>query len=563
YLTTVVTDTSAIQQVEFLETGTRLIVRPFVGANDHVRLEIHPEDSNGQVAPVEEGGPALPRKTTSEVTTNIIVRDGKTVVIAGLFRDQVQTTRRQVPLLGDIPWMGTLFRSTVDTTTRSEVIVLITPHIIRDTSAEAVGERMRGVAERYRIGARQGLRWWGRNRLSANYLKWANQAWTEGDLEKARWWLDLCLSLQPDLVEAMLLKERMTDEAGWANPPQFTDARFIVTRMLMQEIGRDVDTVLPPRRPLHDGDLTPEVRKALGVELKPTTSGVIRREENYVPVRRGNSSVPGAVDMVPATAAPPKDQVSPKPKPSKPETAPKKPDKPTPPVMKTKPAKKPEPVKTPKPKPAELKSAKKAEPKPAETRKPKPAPTKPAVKPEPTQPKPAEQPKPKVEPKPETKPKPAEKPKPKVEAKPEEQPKSEETPKPAPQPAPSKEPESSGEPRPAPIQDQPVAPTPDPNVSPSAVRAKPAPKPAEPVKISSPPPLSDTLESEATPEKKSETQTKQPSAEPRKESPKPKSNHRQPLEEYKSPAQQHLDSGTLSALLKQSAADTNRKTATR
>ncbi|MFQ5591421.1 MAG: type II secretion system protein GspD, partial [Phycisphaerae bacterium] len=78
YLTTTVTETQAIQNIEYLETGTQLIFRPFIGDNGTVRLELHPEDSVGAVTN------GLPSEQTTEVTTNVVVQDGQTVLIGGL-----------------------------------------------------------------------------------------------------------------------------------------------------------------------------------------------------------------------------------------------------------------------------------------------------------------------------------------------------------------------------------------------------------------------------------------------------------------------------------------------
>jgi type IV pilus assembly protein PilQ len=105
YRTTITTDTATIQNVEFLETGTKLVFRPFIGSDGYVRLEVHPEDSTGGLT---EAG--LPFEETAEVTTNIVVKDGTTIVIGGLFRDNTRIKRGQVPLLGEIPGLGGLFR---------------------------------------------------------------------------------------------------------------------------------------------------------------------------------------------------------------------------------------------------------------------------------------------------------------------------------------------------------------------------------------------------------------------------------------------------------------------
>jgi type II secretory pathway component GspD/PulD (secretin) len=131
YLTTTVTETSTVQTIEFLETGTQLLFRPFIGPDGMIRLELHPEDSDGGI---NERG--LPFEETAELTTNILVRDGQTVVIGGLFRERTETTERKIPFLGDIPFAGALFRSTVDVTLREELVILLTPHVL---DARAIG----------------------------------------------------------------------------------------------------------------------------------------------------------------------------------------------------------------------------------------------------------------------------------------------------------------------------------------------------------------------------------------------------------------------------------------
>lgn len=125
YRTTTTTQTSTTENIEFLETGTRLIFRPFLMGDDLVRLEIHPEDSNGGLN--QDG---LPFKETAEVTTNVMVHTGQTVVIGGLFRDKRRTIEKKVPWLGDIPVLGYLFRSEDDLSKREEIIVVLTPRIL-------------------------------------------------------------------------------------------------------------------------------------------------------------------------------------------------------------------------------------------------------------------------------------------------------------------------------------------------------------------------------------------------------------------------------------------------
>ena len=157
YQTAITTDTTTAQNVQFLETGTRLIFRPYIGDNGYIRMEVHPEDSSGSV-----NAQGLPNKDVTQVTTNVMVRDGNTIVIGGLFREETDRTRNQVPGLGSLPGVGALFRNQTDNTTREEVIILLTPHIVQDEVAygRLSDEQLKHVNQ-IRVGMRKGLMPWG------------------------------------------------------------------------------------------------------------------------------------------------------------------------------------------------------------------------------------------------------------------------------------------------------------------------------------------------------------------------------------------------------------------
>ena len=128
FLTATTTETATVQEVEFLDIGTQLRFRPFIAGDGFVRLEIHPENSTGVV----DAATGLPSETTTEVTTNVLVKGGSTIAIGGLIGEQVENEIRQVPVLGSTPYVGWLFRRSVERVSRREVIVLLTPHIIDD-----------------------------------------------------------------------------------------------------------------------------------------------------------------------------------------------------------------------------------------------------------------------------------------------------------------------------------------------------------------------------------------------------------------------------------------------
>ncbi len=280
YLTTTVTDTVATQTVEFLETGTRLIVRPFIAKDGFIRLEIHPEDSTGSVSVV--GTSVLPSESTTEVTSNILVKDGHTVIIGGLFRERTSAGRSQVPVLGNIPYVGALWRNTIDNTQREEVIILITPHILEQANDEAVSAQLKDDVERFRMGLRKGLRWWGRNRLSQTHMRWAREAVNVGDTGTALWNLDMALSLEPKMIQAIRLKEKLTEQAYWADEYRWSAVKYVIPRMMMQELGRPVDMVIPPDRPRSITALPGDVIHKFGLRGEPGEQEPIEPSQGYL-----------------------------------------------------------------------------------------------------------------------------------------------------------------------------------------------------------------------------------------------------------------------------------------
>ena len=132
YATSTQTQTSTIQKVEFQDVGTQLRLRPFVSSDGMVRMEIRPERSSGKI----EAG--IPQVNAAQVTTNVMVPDGATIVIGGLIESEVQHGWAGVPLLSRLPWIGYLFRETIDNTTKRELVVILTPHIWRPKAPEAL-----------------------------------------------------------------------------------------------------------------------------------------------------------------------------------------------------------------------------------------------------------------------------------------------------------------------------------------------------------------------------------------------------------------------------------------
>jgi len=199
--------------VKFLQTGTSLAFRPYIGNDGYIRMDIHPKDSTGSL--IDDTGGKMPQENKAEVRTNIIVKDGETIVIGGLFRDKISNTRNQVPLLGDIPVVGEMFKKTSDITNRDEVIILLTPHII-DDPAELKGEARAEDVKRKRYGAWQRLNWLTTTRLAEDSYARAVELFSQGDSHGALKELNWALHLRPTYLEALRLRERIVQYRGGA-----------------------------------------------------------------------------------------------------------------------------------------------------------------------------------------------------------------------------------------------------------------------------------------------------------------------------------------------------------
>ena len=91
------------------------------------------QDSVGEFVPSATGG-LVPSIDTREVTTQVLVNDGETVVLGGIFETETRETISKVPLLGDIPGVGRLFKSTSNLSNKAELLIFVTPKVLREGS---------------------------------------------------------------------------------------------------------------------------------------------------------------------------------------------------------------------------------------------------------------------------------------------------------------------------------------------------------------------------------------------------------------------------------------------
>ncbi len=146
------------ESIEYLASGIILRVTSSVNDKGEILMEISPEVSTGSVS--DDG---IPSKTTTQVSTNMLVADGQTVFIGGLIKQQVDETREGVPVLGDLPGINLLFSNKAKKIANTETVILITPKIVgtgRDTyqSAEvAEVERVDQIIQKESKVMRSGL----------------------------------------------------------------------------------------------------------------------------------------------------------------------------------------------------------------------------------------------------------------------------------------------------------------------------------------------------------------------------------------------------------------------
>ena len=119
------------ETTKFVDIGTALRVVPKVLHGDDIMLELHPE-----VSSLNESLTAGPRINTREATTKVIVKNGQSIVIAGLIQNEKTVIRQKVPVLGNIPIIGLAFRNKSTDFVRKELAVFITPYLMNPMQSE-------------------------------------------------------------------------------------------------------------------------------------------------------------------------------------------------------------------------------------------------------------------------------------------------------------------------------------------------------------------------------------------------------------------------------------------
>jgi len=127
-----------VQDIKYVDVGIKLEVTPQIGEDNYVTMKIHPEVSTARrVAEVDN----VVAKDTTQADTTMMVKDGETIILGGLIKNDKKSTINKVPLIGDIPILGLLFQNKSYQDVKKEVLVFITPHILTSDNRQNISRQ--------------------------------------------------------------------------------------------------------------------------------------------------------------------------------------------------------------------------------------------------------------------------------------------------------------------------------------------------------------------------------------------------------------------------------------
>jgi type IV pilus assembly protein PilQ len=126
---------SGATTTQFKKAVLSLTVTPQITPDDHIIMDLRvSKDNVGDLVSSATGG-QVPSIDTRSIETQVLVNDGQTVVLGGIYETERRETVNKVPFLGDIPGLGVLFRSTQNVTNKAELLIFVTPKILSEGSS--------------------------------------------------------------------------------------------------------------------------------------------------------------------------------------------------------------------------------------------------------------------------------------------------------------------------------------------------------------------------------------------------------------------------------------------
>jgi general secretion pathway protein D len=130
---TIGTTVQPINNIQYTPVGLQVNVTPFISPDNLVEMIVTPQDSEVDPTLTEPigGGVNAPVLDTRSADTVVVTPDGQTVVIGGLMENDKESSATKIPLLGDIPILGALFRYKANSDDKNELMIFMTPHVVR------------------------------------------------------------------------------------------------------------------------------------------------------------------------------------------------------------------------------------------------------------------------------------------------------------------------------------------------------------------------------------------------------------------------------------------------
>lgn len=151
-VTTTSTGTFVSENIQYLDVGLKLEVEPDIHLRDEIGLKVALEVSSLVSSVKTNNGSQAYQIGTRNVNTALRLKDGETQIMAGLINDEDRSSANRIPLLGDLPLLGRLFGSQNDNRQKTEIVLSITPHLIRNI------QRKQPSAEAFWSGTETSLR---------------------------------------------------------------------------------------------------------------------------------------------------------------------------------------------------------------------------------------------------------------------------------------------------------------------------------------------------------------------------------------------------------------------
>jgi type II secretory pathway component GspD/PulD (secretin) len=297
----------AVEGLQFVETGTRIRLRPRVAPDGVIRMEIEPRRRSS----VGTKGSQPPRIATAGMETQVLVRDGETVLIGGIIEEQVREDSTRVPVLGNLPLVGGAFRKSSERVERSELLVLLTARIVTEgqSGANLLGRVPQAERRHQLMREQQSLS--NRRQAARRHYERGLAAYRKGDLSKARHEARDALELDKTNAKIVAFHDSLERAIRWQARPVVPAAHVIPDDRPATLPSGLVPSPRYSSPPTHstwgtDGASSLSPPRGLAPDLSPRLS-----TDELPPVQSSPSSAPARL----APAAPPLGPILPVPAP--------------------------------------------------------------------------------------------------------------------------------------------------------------------------------------------------------------------------------------------------------